>query len=106
MRVLHTLTAIHAWNLDMLIATKIAKWSLRHCQVAFTLQDTTPWMLSKPCRLLQKWAYRRVDKFFVTSEQFVTHFLRRFRLIPETTPVTYVPNVPQDHLPSSHLCSA
>lgn len=85
---------IHTWNLEMLLAARIAARSLKHTKVVLTLQDTTEWMLSPIFKVVQRWAYRGADLVFVTSQGFETHFLRRFHLIPDDQEVVFVPNVP------------
>ncbi len=85
---------IHAWNLDMLLAARLAAKRLPNTKVVFTLQDTTRWMLSGLVKKLQRWAYKGVDLFYVTSKQFESRYLRRFGLISDDTEVVYIPNVP------------
>jgi succinoglycan biosynthesis protein ExoL len=85
---------IHAWNLEMLLYARIAALGLKHTQIVFTLQDTTRWMLSPVVKTIQRWIYRKVDLFFVTSEGFESGFLRRFHLIGEQKKIVFVPNVP------------
>jgi succinoglycan biosynthesis protein ExoL len=85
---------IHAWNLEMLLYARLAGLALKQVKIVFSLQDTTRWMLSPLAQGLQRWLYRRVALFFVTSQGFEAQFLRRFNLIAATQKVVYVPNVP------------
>jgi len=88
---------IQAWNFDMLLAALLAAMTLPGARVVFSLQDTDEWMLSRPLRVIQRWVYKHVDLFFVTSQAFESHLLRRFNLIPEQAKVVFVPNVPPAH---------
>lgn len=90
--------AIHAWNIDMLLAAKVASKMLPNSKILFTLQDTTEWMLRPIILKVQRCILRDVDSIFVTSKQFETKYLRRFGLINEKTKVNYVPNVPMASL--------
>lgn len=86
---------IHAWNLDMLIIAWLAAVTARKkIKIIYSLQDTTEYMLKGLMVTLQKKIYRKVDYFFVTSQQFESHFLRKFKLISPQQKVVFVPNVP------------
>lgn len=85
---------IHAFNLDMLFAARLAACLLGNTKVAYSLQDTTEWMLHPIAKAVQRWAYRGADLIFVTSQDFETRFLRQFKLIPNEKKVVFVPNVP------------
>ena len=89
---------IHAWNLDALIAARLAAIGRHQTKIIFTLQDTTEYMLSEPFKILQRWAYWQTDLIFVTSQQFESHFLRKFHLISNEKKVLFVPNVPPSRL--------
>lgn len=85
---------VHAWNFEMLLAAMGAKVIRRKLVIVFTLQDTMPWMTKKLNRWFQRWAYSKVDYFFVTSKGFVKGLLDRYKLVDSSKSVAYVPNVP------------
>ena len=89
---------VHAWNLEMLLCSCIAKCLRWRIKIIFTLQDTTEWMLRADIRYLQRFLYRVPHAFFVTSQGFETNFLRRFSLINNDKKVVYVPNAPPRQL--------
>lgn len=85
---------VHAWNFEMLLAALWAKRRMPELQIVFTLQDTTQWMVSRVFHPLQRWAYKNVDLFFVTSRGFEEGLLRKFHLIPPSRMISFVPNAP------------
>lgn len=89
---------VHAWNLEMLLCARITKCFRRNLRIVFTLQDTTEWMLKPAMKNLQRWLYRSVDQFMVTSKGFEKNFLREFGLIGDGVKVVYVPNAPRKNI--------
>jgi glycosyltransferase involved in cell wall biosynthesis len=86
---------IHAWNLDMVIIAWLSALTTRKkIKIIYSLQDTTEYMLKRLMIVLQKKIYQKVDYFFVTSQHFESHFLRKFQLISSKQKVVFVPNVP------------
>ncbi|MBT3191566.1 MAG: glycosyltransferase [Verrucomicrobia bacterium] len=85
---------IHAWNLEMLIAARLAQVFLPRAKLGYTLQDTAAWMMTGPMIALQRRLYRRVALTFVTSRGFESEFLRKFGLVPEEANIVHIPNAP------------
>ncbi len=86
---------VQAWNFDMLIAGIFGCLGRKSSKLVFSLQDTSPWMVTAWGKILQRWAYKRVNLIFVTSQGFHHAFLTRFHLVDENQAVVFLPNVPR-----------
>ena len=87
---------IQALSFDMLLAARISTIARNGSKIVFNLQDTQPWMVKPSLWWIQRWVYRGTDLFLVTSQGFISGYLRRFSLIDRVKPVVFVPNVPHD----------
>lgn len=87
---------IQALSFDMLLAARISTTAGFRPKIVFNLQDTQPWMVRRSLWWIQRWVYRGTDLFLVTSQGFISEYLRKFNLIGHVKPVVFVPNVPNE----------
>lgn len=70
----------------------------KRCKIVFDLRDTNEWMIKPLGLMFIRYLLRQVDLVIITSPLYESEFLRRYNILPQQTPVLFIPNVPDNRV--------